>query len=95
MRERSRVKGSAEVYDGHVWKRTFRSVWRWIWDLWSVPCSAMVRGVHCVVSEPLLLPADVSRAVGSLDPGKCEVREYEGIRHESGASLWMKNSRRW
>jgi hypothetical protein len=37
----------------------------------------MVRGVHCVVSEMLLLtlPVDVPRAVGSLDPGVTEMRE--------------------
>ena len=40
-----------------------------------MPCSAMVRGVHCVVSELLALPVDISGAVGSLDPGKGEVRE--------------------
>ena len=46
-----------------------------MWEYCRVPCKAMVRGVHCVVSELLARPVDVSRAAGSLNPGKGEVRE--------------------
>ena len=35
-----------------------------MWENWSVPCRAMVRGVHCVASELLLLPVEVPRVVG-------------------------------
>ena len=90
------MKGSEGVYAGQEWKSTFRSVCRWMWEYWSVPWSAMVRGVHWVVSELLAPPGvGMSRAVGSLDPGEDGTREYEGMRHERGTSLWTKNSRRW